>query len=519
MTINARHAKYIEEDRRLDVETAVLLGVRSSGPMIGFPYLGNDGQSELYRKEVSSDGSKRMRCVPSGVDQTRLWGEETLLEAPSGEALVITEGEWDRVACRMAGAAFVASVPSGAANSPEGARSKALRCLAVDGDADKGLKPHIAAFERVVVATDCDHDGLLLRQAIVELIGPEFCWLPEYPQGCKDANDVVRQHGVQALRDMLAGAVPAKHDGFLPFGSVNSSPPRTFGFGLPWLHPHCRLVCPEFLVIGGPANQGKSTVAQCLLFNLLNQYPEWKASIFHGEGDKSIPVTRARQFTRAIAQSDGVNTADPAWQAQRDAMLNDRLAYVAPPQDEVPTFEWLLWCMERQARYRGRKVFLVDPWNEIILEKKRGQSTTEATGEAIIRMKALASRLGLILMVAHHVPKRQNQDEAPTMYDLADSAHWANKSDHVIMVWRPGGSSFNRTQLSIERSKDFGVMGVPGKVWVTLNVPNFQLHAAPAPDAHAAEAAVSTLEAQRMANQAADGQQQQDEPAEAELLH
>ena len=472
--ISDRAAKWLE-DRKLCVDTAARLGVRSQGPAIAFPYA-KDGR-ELYAKLRPADGTKAMRCSPAGVDQTVLWLEDSLKDAEDqqpDEMLIITEGEPDAIAFAQASQRYVVSMPSGAAATAEGCKAKAERALTVaDGSGKPMLKPDVARFKRVLVATDCDHDGLLLRQAIVEVIGEEYCWLPTYPAGTKDANDVLQVGGLDAVARLVSGAVPVKSDGFLPFPDAEpKKATKVLSFGMHWLEPHMKLIQPEFIVVGGQAGHGKSTVAQILLLNLLAQNPGLRASIFHGEGDRAIPIQRAKRFLRY--RMFGGSCTTPDQQAKRDFWLRERLAYIAPPQDQLPTFEWMLWAMEQQALYRRRNVFMIDPWNEIVHQRPKGLSTTEYVGECIVKLKRLADRLGLILIVTHHVTKPQDVKRAPSRYDLADSAHWANKADHVLLVWKPHEDE-NKTQLEVEKSKDHDTMGRPGRVWVSLNNERFEL--------------------------------------------
>lgn len=835
--ISERAAKWLE-DRKLCVDTAARLGVRSQGPAIAFPYA-KDGR-ELYAKLRPTDGTKTMRCSPAGVDQTVLWLEDTLKDAEDqqpDEMLIITEGEPDAIAFAQASQRYVVSMPSGAAATAEGCKAKAERALTVaDGSGKPMLKPDVARFKRVLVATDCDHDGLLLRQAIVEVIGEEYCWLPTYPAGTKDANDVLQVGGLDAVARLVSASVPVKSDGFLPFPDAEpKKATKVLSFGMHWLEPHMKLIQPEFIVVGGQAGHGKalaldtpiptptgwatmgdlaagdlvydelgvpcrvvaatevmtgrpcfevefatgekiiadanhqwltetvldrqsreaaarpkmggplsrdqstarrrptikttaeiagtltygrggkvnhsipqagpvfgairwggvdpyllgvwlgdghsngnritaqnddalhygaaaiaaghdvrvvpvtdtavnisidprragrngvsfgrtlialglmggkripeallradvrdrlallrglmdtdgsvrasdrvceftstsevlargafdlvaglglkptwlegdatlngrvvsrkfrvcftadvpvfslarkvavqmggrqrrnighrivgcrpvqsvpvrciqvdspsrlylasrsyipthnSTVSQILLLNLLAQNPGLRASIFHGEGDRAIPIQRAKRFLRY--RMFGGSCTTPDQQAKRDFWLRERLAYIAPPQDQLPTFDWMLWAMEQQALYRRRNVFMIDPWNEIVHQRPKGLSTTEYVGECIVKLKRLADRLGLILIVTHHVTKPQDVKRAPSRYDLADSAHWANKADHVLLVWKPHEDE-NRTQLEVEKSKDHDTMGRPGRVWVSLNNERFEL--------------------------------------------
>ncbi|WP_296205022.1 LAGLIDADG family homing endonuclease [uncultured Hyphomicrobium sp.] len=214
-----------------------------------------------------------------------------------------------------------------------------------------------------------------------------------------------------------------------------------------------------------------STITQAILYNLLWANEGLRASIFHAEGDKTIPIVRAKKFWKGKANPAFMSAES---MAKRDAWLADRLAFISPPQGQLPTFEWLLWAIERQALYRKRNVFVIDPWNQIVHKIGPRASKTDYVGECIYELKRLCDRYGLIMIVAHHTTKAIDPRTPPSRYDLADSAHWVNASDHVLLGWKPDESE-NITRLEIAKSKDHEKMGTPGHVWVGLDAPTFAI--------------------------------------------
>ncbi|MGE0698025.1 MAG: toprim domain-containing protein [Hyphomicrobiaceae bacterium] len=511
MGLSETHAHWLE-DRGLCVDTCSSLGIASAGPNILLPYT-LAGQ-KLYDKLRDPRDKRNTRCLPQGIDQTSLWLEDSLSEEPKPQdVLIITEGEFDAAAVKQLGYQFVVSLPSGASNSASGCQSKALRVLTVAAeDGQPVLKASIAKFRRVLVMTDGDHDGLLMRKAIIDIIGDEFCLIPEYPDGTKDANDVLREQklGAAKLREIIEGAKSVRDDGFVDFMTASQTERdlRTYEVGLPFLADHLKLAVPEFLVIGGLGGVGKSTIYQNLVFSLIWHNPGmFRASILHLEGSRKIPVKRAWAFWKRMAGRDPV----PGSQAEQDCRqwIADHLAYISPPQDVSPSFDWLMWTMERQALQHKRNVFVIDPWNEIMHTRSRDQSLTEYVAEAIIKMKRLADRLKLILIVCHHCRIPREGSRPPTMYDLSDSQHWGHKADHVLLAWRPSADQFE-TRIEVAKSKDYDTMGRPGHAWVKLMGAGFELVPVPDPIAAAREAAKAERAAakelrQRPANDTSTG--------------
>lgn len=479
------HAEYLES-RKLDIELVARMGVHSRGQAIAWPYVQN-GQTRYVKTKVPGDKAAT-RCVPPGIEQTEFWNADCMNEKPGiRDVLVITEGEEDASAVLQAGYQFVVSMPSGSSDKAEGARSKAEKVLLREQVVPQkeggsktvvALDPRVAAFRRVAILADDDQPGEYLRDAILDLVGPAYCVTPTYPKGCKDANKVLEDHGVEAVRSLVEKAVPARDDGFVDFVSAQRRVGHVpvYEIGIDFLKDHLKIGKPEFLVIGGLGGVGKTTLYQSIVYSLVHHNADLRASILHLEGSRDIPYKRAVQFWKRVNgrqfNEDGALDDCKRW-------IADKLAFLQPPEDEAPTFEWLMKSMEMQALQRGRNVFVIDPWNDIIHERKGGQSLTEYTAEAIIRMKNLAKQLGLILIVCHHcrIPR---EDRPPNMYDLSDSQHWAHKADHVVLAWRPWVGKFN-TRVEIAKSKDYDTLGRPGHVWVQLKGDGFQLEATPDP--------------------------------------
>lgn len=127
-----------------------------------------------------------------------------------------------------------------------------------------------------------------------------------------------------------------------------------------------------------------------------------------------------------------------------EAWLSDRVHMLeVDGEDEPPSLDWML----ERARYAsvafGITDLLVDPYNE--LENSRGEMTeTDFIGRCLQRLKAAARRYGFnVWIIAHPAkPGQMRPGEklgVPGPYQIAGSAHWANKTDMGITVHQPDG--------------------------------------------------------------------------------
>lgn len=196
------------EMRGLDPEIALRLGAKFHNGQFRFDY--TKGGVLQFRKVRTQD--KHFWIEPKAA-RLQFWGLDEVPVLPSRpkESLVITEGEFDRIAVVQVGGTYVLSVPNGVA----GRRSEGEIIIAQDSRfsylwEDERLIPEVDQFDKIILCVDGDEPGMILRDELALRIGDSRCWGVVYPDGCKDANDVLLKHGPAALRKMLKAAYPLR---------------------------------------------------------------------------------------------------------------------------------------------------------------------------------------------------------------------------------------------------------------------------------------------------------------------
>jgi hypothetical protein len=89
--LSERHARWLEEQRRIPCELAAQMGVTSNGDEIAFPYYRNGVLSYRKLRKIGVKEFKRDRAGAATV----LWNEAAISSPPPGATLIITEGEVD----------------------------------------------------------------------------------------------------------------------------------------------------------------------------------------------------------------------------------------------------------------------------------------------------------------------------------------------------------------------------------------------------------------------------------------
>nr|MBA2708061.1 toprim domain-containing protein [Gemmatimonadaceae bacterium] len=265
-TISEATANWIEHERSIPVEVAVSAGLTTIKGFPAFEFRDAKGQLRYNKFRVidRETGEKSFRRDRSGTE-TCLFGEDQIaLDPDLSSPLVWTEGEIDRLSCLAAAVPNVVSVPDGAQHDRigEGAidpsNDRSFGWMWFEGE---GLKPHIDQFARHVLAVDGDKKGRVLREELAVRIGRARCWYVEWPEECKDANDVLRKHGAQALNALIAAAKPLVPNMTVPITDVvDPSSGEIFQTGIQMLDEGLKVsfMPPELVVITGKPGSGKA---------------------------------------------------------------------------------------------------------------------------------------------------------------------------------------------------------------------------------------------------------------------
>jgi twinkle protein len=132
------------------------------------------------------DAQKNFKMIPKA--EMIFYGLDFIKDHPE---VVICEGEMDALSFYEAGIFYVISVPNGASKGNQ--KLEYLNnCWSYFDDKTK-----------IIIATDSDGPGVILRDELSRRLGQERCLYVSYPEGCKDANDVLMKHGPEAVRKLV----------------------------------------------------------------------------------------------------------------------------------------------------------------------------------------------------------------------------------------------------------------------------------------------------------------------------
>lgn len=450
MTIHSKHRDFLEK-RDLDPDFAEMFGVtttnRQDGAWLTFPYR---LRGEVVNRKYRLTSEKRHMMDQGG--KLCLWNAEVLREKEvcEGGTLIITEGEFDALAALQAGFRGVVSVPNGAPgeqiDDPENSNRYAF------------LWEHKEDLDRVdkfILATDGDAPGRAMAQDLISLLGAERCWFIEYPEGCKDLNDILQVYSESSLVTVIEAAKPVPVQGLFRVSEFPEMPkPQGHTIGIEPIDRMLKMVFPSLTVLTGYANVGKSTIIDSLIASQIVAGRTVCLAAFESLVKPGLVDAVARCLLKC-GESELATHEHRKWAFD---LIEKHLLILANDVDEDLEFD-LSTFMEtvRIAVLReGAKVVIIDPWNELEHKRESGESETEYSGRALRTIKKFIKRHNLGFWIAAHPTKPiKGVNAPPSLYDISGSAHWANKPDYGLVYHRKDKSKNDGELIVAKVRKDY----------------------------------------------------------------
>jgi len=505
--LSEKHARGVE-DRGLSVETAVDMGLYSGrrlrdgsiepdldGNILCFPYYELDLEvNTKYRWQ--QDGirmfQQRKGAVKTVYNANVLLDEDNLLRLEMGQdSLIWVEGEFDCQAVKESGYLSVVSVPDGAPP----ARDKNGKLIPVPDDArdidpeddDKfAFMPRLMAqMMRVkthIIATDGDEPGGRLAKELVRRLGPAKCFWIQYPtdpvvpdkkksgsfRPCKDMNEVKKYLGPEVVREVIDNAKEWPVKGLFKlsdYPEMEIPPMAEIGIS-PALDEKMKFYPGQFIVATGVPNVGKSTFINQVAVRLA-QIHKWPVAIFSGE--KAVKPFLAHELMTAFLEKDRKTwTQEDKRRAEAFVERYFRFIDYDDTSDDITMDVDFVLDKAATAVFRdGARLLIIDPWNELEHTRPNNITLTEYVGKAIKKMKRFGKLFGCAVCVVAH-PTKVAPDTVPGLYNISDSANWANKSDLGVVVHAEEPDSNDR-QVWIQKVRLKRIAGNTGMVLLSFD--------------------------------------------------
>lgn len=226
-----------------------------------------------------------------------------------------------------------------------------------------------------------------------------------------------------------------------------------------------------FTVVTGIPSHGKSSWLNALCFNLALG-SRWKFLFCSFETQPleqhACDLARIINGKPSFVAAKGAATDDEfRWAFET---FPDSFHFAQIPEDDMNVEGVLSYAADavRDSQIDG---FVFDPWSELNPPSKLVGNYTQFVQQGLNRIRRFTRDQNIHTWLVAHPSKfltKGQKETVPTLYDIADSAHFYNKADYGIVVHRPDDKS-SFVNLHVQKVR-FYTTGKKGKCQLKYDV-------------------------------------------------
>jgi len=376
---------------------------------------------------------------------------------------VIVEGEIDCLSMHEAGIYNSVSVPNGA---------NSTRCI--DNCYEFFLKK-----EKIIIATDNDDAGRKLRDELMFRFGVDRCYFVEFPDDCKDANDVLVKHGKDELKRIVENAVQIPIEGLVSdnerrdrmFDLYENGMPKGTPCGIYGFDDYLRFQGGLVTTITAAPSAGKSEFLDYVVTGLAIK-EGWRFGVFSFE-NQPIELHDAKWAEKIVGKAFGFRK-DPnnriskkSLEAVSNEIFDKFKVFEVSKIDK--TIDGVLKKAEEVVHKYGIKGLLIDPYNKLNHVIPAGMNETNYINVVMTKLTDFAKKFNIhVFLVVHPTKQYPVNGVMPkvTLYSAAGSANFYNQTDNGFTMMRNRETGI--VEVSIEKVR-FSEQGKEGWVAFTFN--------------------------------------------------
>ena len=399
---------------------------------------------------------KDARLIPYNIDSVK-----------GQKYCVWVEGEVDALSMYEIGYTSVVSVPSGGGH-------KTLDWL------DDFMEEYFDDKETVIIASDTDTKGVELKDELVRRFGADRCKIvTDYGEGCKDANDVLKKYGKDALKDIIDNVDYAPVDGVFAVNDLKSDLDALYEkgwqkgvtIGLNNFDSLCSFEVGRVCIVTGIPTSGKSEFVDYMTV-MLNRRYGWKTVFFSPE---NFPITYhiAKLSEKIVGRPFSKERENRMSREEYEVAaqyINDNFFFIYP--NDNCQVDNILEKAQAYVRRKGCKIVVLDPYNRLDHDTGSERETVYIS-KFLDKLTYFAQQNGvLVILVAHPTKLPKNKDgnyDPPTLYDISGSSAFYAKADFGITIHR---DKMEMCVLAIANKVKFKHLGDIGTAKLQYNVNN-----------------------------------------------
>lgn len=228
----------------------------------------------------------------------------------------------------------------------------------------------------------------------------------------------------------------------------------------------------QLTTVTGTPGSGKSEFIDAMAVNLAEGCG-WRFALYSPENHPvALHVSKLAEKRARKPFSDGPTrpmSADECAEASRWVL--ERFRFLRPADDSRTPVELALIAGSYKPAGVERWGCILDPWNTLEHDRE-GMSETDYISKALTMVQRITRDAPMHTWLVVH-PKqlmrlKDGTTPIPRPYDISGSAHWFNKSDHILCVHRDKSDEESvETEIHVQkvRFKHIGQIGMATLRW------------------------------------------------------
>lgn len=232
---------------------------------------------------------------------------------------------------------------------------------------------------------------------------------------------------------------------------------------------HYRVPKGQLNILTGIPGHGKSEFLDMLLLKMVTEHNE-KVCYFSPENypfelhaEKIISKYVGKPFNDGQTQRMSIDEMSSAM-----AWMSDKYFFTEPNENDI-SLDAVLNLFDKAIK-KGATACVIDPWNELESTRPIGMSETDHVGNSLMKCRRFARSRNVHFFIVAHPQKLYKDKEGkrgvPTPYDISGSAHWYNKADNCLTVYR----EIDKVIVYVQKIK-FKMYGSIGDIGFEYNIP------------------------------------------------
>jgi twinkle protein len=242
--------------------------------------------------------------------------------------------------------------------------------------------------------------------------------------------------------------------------------PRGQSTGWPSVDKFYTVGMSQWTLVTGTPNSGKSEWLDALMVNLARR-AEWKFWIYSPE-NQPLALHHAKIIEKYIGKPFDPGPTPRLTEDELDeaeAWMHGKFIFAKPDRPDIESI--LTEGIGRIASVATtwKTGIVLDPWNYLEHRRPANMSETEYVSDTLSRViehvRNYHVHMWLIAHPAKQQPRRDGTYAVPTPRDISGSAHFWNKADNCVTVWRDQAAGNQEVEVHVQkvRHKHIGRIG------------------------------------------------------------